>query len=174
MFPSNPPGRRWGLPISHCCAVVTQSPHTLLKGRIHACACGQKTTLRAPRWRPSRASAPHKKTRPAAQRSGGHRGVATRKVTGDLATHGGAGDPASEKEQCVGTCDRGLEKARRTGAVELLRYAACYGLWLLSKARPPPSPPGLHVSCWASVPTSSLLLELSRSLTWHVGRKSPR
>ena len=26
-----------------------------------ACACGQKTTLRAPRWRSSRASAPHKK-----------------------------------------------------------------------------------------------------------------
>ena len=26
-----------------------------------ACACGQKTTLRTPRWRPSRASAPHEK-----------------------------------------------------------------------------------------------------------------
>ena len=78
------------------------------------------------RWRPSRASAPHRKSRPAAQRSGGHQGVATRKATGDPATHGGAGDPASVQEQCVGTCDRGLEKARRTGAVELLRYAAWF------------------------------------------------
>ena len=42
--------------------------------------------------------------------AGGHRGVATRKATGDPATHGGAGDPASEKEQCVGTCGRGLEE----------------------------------------------------------------
>ena len=35
--------------------------------------------------------------------------MATRKATGDPATHGGAGDPASVREQCVGTCDRGLE-----------------------------------------------------------------
>ena len=39
---------------------------------------------------------------------------------------------------------------------------------------PPPSPSGLHVSCWASVPPPCLLLELSRSLTRQVGRKSPR
>ena len=32
---------------------------------------GKKTTLRAPRWRSSRASAPHSKTSPAAQRTGG-------------------------------------------------------------------------------------------------------
>ena len=32
------------------------------------------------------------------------------KATGDPATHGGAGDPASVREQCVGTCDRGLEE----------------------------------------------------------------
>ena len=30
-----------------------------------ACACGQETTLRAPRWRSSRASAPHKKVQTA-------------------------------------------------------------------------------------------------------------
>ena len=35
------------------------------------------------------------------------------------------------------------KKARRTGVVELHRYAAWYGRWLLSKAHPPPSPPGL-------------------------------
>ena len=33
-----------------------------------ACACGQKTTLRAPRWRSSRGTAPNRKSRPAAQR----------------------------------------------------------------------------------------------------------
>ena len=57
---------------------------------------------------------PQEKSRPTAQRSGGHRGVAT----GDPATHGGAGDSACEKEQCVGTCDRGLEEGaahRRCG-----------------------------------------------------------
>ena len=58
-----------------------------------ACACGQKTTLRAPRWRSSRASAPRNKTSPAAQWTGGHRRVATRKTTGDPASHGGASDP---------------------------------------------------------------------------------
>ena len=79
VFPSDPPGRRWGLPMSHCCAVMIQSP--LLKGRVHACACGQKDHLRTPRW-----PAPHRKSRPAAQRTGGHRRVATRKTTGDLAT----------------------------------------------------------------------------------------
>ena len=42
--------------------------------------------------------------------AGGHQGVATRKATGDPATHGGAGDPASVREQCVGTRDRGLEE----------------------------------------------------------------
>ena len=54
--------------------------------------------------------APREKSRPAAQRSGGHQGVATRKATGDPAPHGGAGDPRCGKEQCVGTCDRGLEE----------------------------------------------------------------
>ena len=74
--------------------------------------------------------APHEESRPAAQRSGGHQGVATRKATGDLATHGGAGDPTSEKEQCVGTCDRGLEEGaahRRCGTSplrSLIRAAA--------------------------------------------------
>ena len=43
---------------------------------------------------------------------------------GDPATYGGAGDPANEKEQCVGTCGHALEKGWHTGAVELLRYAA--------------------------------------------------
>ena len=33
-----------------------------------ACAFGQKTTLRAPRWRSSRGTAPNRKSRPAAQR----------------------------------------------------------------------------------------------------------
>ena len=46
------------------------------------------------------------------------------------------------------------KKARRTGAVYLHLYAACYGRWLLSKAHPPPSPSGLRFSFWASVPPS--------------------
>ena len=63
-----------------------------------ACACGQKTTLRAPRWRSSRASAPHKKSSLAAQRTGGHQRVTTRKTTGDLATRRGAGHPVQRAE----------------------------------------------------------------------------
>ena len=54
--------------------------------------------------------------------AGGHKGVATRKATGDPATHGGAGDPTSEKEQDVGTCDRDLEEGaahRRCGTTPL-------------------------------------------------------
>ena len=54
--------------------------------------------------------APQEKSRPAAQRSGGHQSAATRKATGDPATHGGAGDPECVTEQCVGTCDRCLEE----------------------------------------------------------------
>ena len=49
--------------------------------------------------------------------AGGHPGVTTRKATGDPATHGGAGDPARENEQCVGTCGHSLEKVWHTGAV---------------------------------------------------------
>ena len=37
------------------------SPKSISAHQCPACACGQKTTLRAPRWRSSRASAPHEK-----------------------------------------------------------------------------------------------------------------
>ena len=75
-------------------------------------------------------------------------------TTGDP-THEMSGRPTErEVEQCVGTCVRDLEKARRTGAVVLHLYAAWYGRWLLSKAHPRPSPLGLRVSCWASAPSS--------------------
>ena len=103
------------------CGHDSVSPRTAQE-TCPACACGQKTTLRAPRWRPSRASAPHKKDQAGSAAAGGHQGVATRKATGDLATHGGAGDPACEQEQCVGTCDRGFEEGaahRRCGTSPL-------------------------------------------------------
>ena len=74
--------------MSHCCAVMTQSPHTLLKERV----------------------VPHKKSRTAAQRSGGHRRVATRKATGDPGPTEERGDPPCVTEQCEGTCDRSLEE----------------------------------------------------------------
>ena len=51
-----------------CVSLKSTSAH-----QCPACACGQKTTLRAPTWRSSRGTAPNSKTRPAAQRSGGHR-----------------------------------------------------------------------------------------------------
>ena len=75
------------------------------------------------RGRPSRGTAPKRKTSAAAQRTGGHREVATRKATGDTAT----------------TEERATQRARessmwRTGAVFLHLYAASYGRWLLSKA----------------------------------------
>ena len=46
-------------------AMALQAPTNVPK--CPACACGQKTTLRAPRWRSSRGTAPHRKSRPAAQ-----------------------------------------------------------------------------------------------------------
>ena len=60
-----------------------------------ACACGQKTTLRAPRWRSSRASALHKKD----QSGSVAEGVTTRKATGDLTTRRWQ---ATQRRQMVG------------------------------------------------------------------------
>ena len=55
--------------------------------------------MRAPIWRSSGGTqSPTRKTSPAAQRTGGHRRVATRKTTGDLATRRGAGDPVRRAE----------------------------------------------------------------------------
>ena len=44
------------------------SPKSTSAQQCPACACGQKTILRAPRWRSSRGTAQKKKSRPAAQR----------------------------------------------------------------------------------------------------------
>ena len=52
--------------------------------RVRACACGKKDHLEDTRWRSSRGTAPHKKTSLAAQRTGSHRRVATRKDDGRL------------------------------------------------------------------------------------------
>ena len=52
--------------LSLWCLRVTFEVHS--SSQCPACACGQKTTLRAPRWRSSRGTAPHRKSRPAAQR----------------------------------------------------------------------------------------------------------
>ena len=62
-----------------------------------------------------------------------------------------------ERAVCVGTCDSGLEEgaANRRCVTPSLRT-------------------GLHVSCWASVPPSCLLLELSRTLTSEKRRLRPR
>ena len=43
-----------------------------------------------------------KKVQTGSAAAGGHRGVATRKATGDPATYGGAGDPAREKRAVCG------------------------------------------------------------------------
>ena len=58
-----------------------------------------------------------RKSRPAAQRSGDQEG------DGRPDHPQGAGDPACEKEQCVGTCDRGLDEgaAHRRCVTSLLR-----------------------------------------------------
>ena len=62
------------LPTSHCCAVMTQSPHTLLRDVSKPVLAGKRPP-KDTRWRPFRGTASHKKTIPAAQRSGGHRRV---------------------------------------------------------------------------------------------------
>ena len=120
--------------MSHCCAVKTQSPHTLLKDVSSMCLRA-KDHLEDTRWRSSRASAPQRKTSPAAQRTGGRRGVATRKATGDPATHGGAAVPRCKRSSVWVRVTTASKKARRTGAVPLH-----LGGGLLSKACQPPSP----------------------------------
>ena len=112
VFPSNPPGRRWrtaNVPL--LCGHDSVSPHTA-QGDVSTPVPAGKRPPEDTRWRPSRASAPHKKS-PDRQRSGqaatkewrpGRR-RATRLPTEERATQG-----AREREQCVGTCDRGLEE----------------------------------------------------------------
>ena len=77
--------------LSSCCLRVP--PKSTSAQQCPACAYGQKTTLRAPRWRSSRGTAPNKKVQTGSAAAGGHQGVATRKTTGDLTTRRGAGDP---------------------------------------------------------------------------------
>ena len=103
VFPSNPPGRRWGTANVHCCAVMIQSRNVSFP------TCGQKDHLRTPGGGRPEPLTLKEKSSLATQQSVGHRRVATRKATGDPATHGGAGDPECAAEQCVGTCDRGLK-----------------------------------------------------------------
>ena len=74
------------------------SPKSTSAQQCPACACGQKTTLRAPRWRSSRGTAPKTKSRPAAERLAATEEWRTRKTTGDLATRRGAGDPETRAE----------------------------------------------------------------------------
>ena len=83
------------LPMSFYCAVMTQSLHTLLMGRAHACAFGQKTTRGHQVVAFPSLCAPQK-VEAGSEAVGGHRRVATRKATGVPATHRGAGDPACE------------------------------------------------------------------------------
>ena len=78
--------RREQVPAAYASAMALQSP-PVCQG-VQQVPAGKKTTLRAPRWRSSRGTAPHRKTSPAAQRTVGHRRVATRKTTGDLTTAG--------------------------------------------------------------------------------------
>ena len=62
------------------------------------------------RWRPSLGTAHHRKSRRAAQ------------MSGDLINRRGQATQRGEKEQCVGTCDRGLEEGaahRRCGTAPL-------------------------------------------------------
>ena len=109
-----------------------------------ACACGQKTTLRAPRWRSSRGTAPKTKSRPAAQRTGGHRRVATRKTTGDLTTRRGAGHPV-----------------RRAEWMTVLRYGHLRSAPVVVDAslRTEWEPPALRAALWVSTRQSWRLLD---------------
>ena len=78
------------------CLRVTSEPTS-----AHPCLSVCLRAKRPPedtRWRSSRGTAPHKKSSLAAQRTGGHRRVTTRKTTGDLATRRGAGDPERRAE----------------------------------------------------------------------------
>ena len=86
------------------CAIMSQSLYMLLRDVF-----SMWRAERPPedtRWRLSRGTATRRKT----QRTGGHRGVATRKATGDPATPRRSGRPQVQEEQCVGTCDRGLKE----------------------------------------------------------------
>ena len=113
------------LPMSFCCAVMTRSPHMLLKGRVLS-GLRAKDHLRTPGGGFPRYCAPQKvQTGSAAAGWRPGRRRATRLPTEERATQ------RARREQCVGTCDRGLKEgaARRRHL-----YAASYGRWLLSKA----------------------------------------
>ena len=74
------------------------SPKSTSAHQCPACAFGQKTTLRTPRRRSSRGTAPKNKVQTGSAAAGGHRRVATRETTGDLASRRGAGDPKTRAE----------------------------------------------------------------------------
>ena len=149
--------------MSHCCAVMIQSPHTLLKGRVQA--CGQKDHLEGTKVAvfPS-LSAPQES--PDRQRSGlaateewrpGRR-RATRLPTEERATQRACESSVWARATAAS------KKAWRTGAVYLHLHAARYGRWVLSKACHPPSPFGLRVLC------ISLLL-FHGSAWWRTSRR---
>ena len=120
------------------------SPESTSAHQCPTCACGQKTTLRAPKWRSSHASAPHRKTSPAVQRTGGHRRVATRKTTGDLATRRGARDPERQVEWTT---------VLRNGHLRSAPVVVDVGL------RTEWEPPTLHTALWVSTRQSWRLLD---------------
>ena len=141
------------LPMCLCCAVMTQSPHITAQGVSSMCLRA-KDHLRTPS---AGLPAPNRKSRLAAQRSAATRGVATLKAMGDPATHERAGDPACEKEQCVGTCDRSLEE----GAA----HKCCVTPPSRSQLRPVAAEQGMPAAQptgYGSLPPSCRLLEFFR------------
>ena len=105
-----------GLPMS-LCAIVVQTP-TYCSETCPSLCLRAKDHLRTPKWRPSRGTAPHKKTSPAAQRTGRHRRVATRERA--------SGTPTEERaSDCVTGAVRGYVRPRprkRHGAQALCNF----------------------------------------------------
>ena len=138
--------------MSFCCAVMTQPLHALLKGRVHACACGQKDHLEdtkvaafpslcAPQkvqagsaavWLPPRSGDQEGERRPGYPRRSGRPSMrASVWVRATVAS----------------------KKARRTGAVNFSVTQPVTGscCW--------PSPSGSRVSCWAWAPPCRRVLD---------------
>ena len=74
------------------------SPKSTSAQQCPACACGQKDHLEGTKVAVFPRYCAEQKVQTGSAAAGGHRGVATRKTTGDLATRRGAGDPVRRAE----------------------------------------------------------------------------
>ena len=136
---------------------------------VHACACGQKDHLRTPGGSLPEPLRPTRRPVAAAQRTGGHRRVTTRKTMGDLATRRGAGDPETRAE---------WKPVSRYGHLRSAPVVVDVGFTHgVGTAYAPCSPVGLHapdMGASSMLPASPATLKRVCVATGYVWLRSPR